>query len=263
MALRETIYAWLIAGCLSSGSAFAGVTINFEPGPHGGERVITPWGDYIVLQEGNSVWVGTETEYDHARVVAIAAKHGDREIVTEQGRTFVSTGLPSVEVGNTDLASIATDILFDTRPSKKPYRPRKSTDSEYVSMAWVQSKNSDTRLNILDLESRRSYSPYQCGADRESGFHWCETIVPRSAITHKAAVIFVQKGVKPGYLPATSIAQLHYASIVDHVKSLRDSGIPIASDDPDDDTLLSLKHLHQLDASIPEDVHGIGPQMQK
>lgn len=243
---------------LAAASASAGVTIRTEPGPYGGTRVSTPWGTYIVQQRGDDLWVGTEEEFDHAHAVAVASEHGMQEFHTNDGpvkRYFIEAKMPKAQVGQTLLAEIDESIMFSVTPTTPIRRPAKPAGSEYVALSWVQTDPGETRLQILDETAHTSYQPYRCGFDKVSSTHYCEALVPREALVKPASLLFLRNKEKPGYLPVGTLAKFAAAGIQYHVKSLKEDGITVNPNDPDDDSYRDLKQLHHLDPEIAETVN--------
>lgn len=241
----------LLLGIAAASFASAGETIYFESGPHGGERAVTPWGNYIIVDDGGSVWIGTEEEYDHAYVVGIERAKGQREFRMEDGsRSFIERDLPTVMVGNNQLASLDPLILFGVQSGGAMRRPRKPTGTEYFSIDWVQSRQGITSYAVVDKATGKAYRPYRCTVSEL--FHQCETIIPAGALTDPVSVVFLQSGQKPGALPLATPAQLAYRSIRLHIKSLAKDGIVVTPSDPDDDSYRNLSRLHNLDSSIPD-----------
>jgi hypothetical protein len=271
---------------MSAPSAHAATSFSWsvEPGPHGGYRVSTSTGNYMVVFNGNRVWVGTEDEFDHERVKSIMARDGLREFKID-GRgpnetSFVSRGLPSVNVGSYSLADINTYIDFGGKPGardagpKEPTpsecshtstpdgdietcvtetsggtfaskrRPKKSLGSEYVNISWAQNKPRAISAIIYDREKSVSFSAFHCGVYEEN--HNCEFIIPRESLIHKSTVFFASASVPPGAVPLNSIADATYRSIVDQNKP-----IGTARFDPSDEDLDILRRLNALDSSIP------------
>jgi len=245
----------LLLGIAAASFASAGETIYFESGPHGGERAVTPWGNYIIVSGGDSVWIGTEDEYEHAYVVGIERAKGQREFKMEDGsRSFIDRDLPTIMVGNNQLASLDPLILFGVSSGGAMRRPHKSAGTEYFSIDWVQSRQGVTSFAVVDMATGKAYRPYRCTVS--DLFHQCETIMPTGALTDPVSVVFLQSGQKPGALPPATPAQLAYRSIRLHIKSLAKDGIVVNPSDTDDDSFRNLIRLHKLDPSIPDSVGG-------
>jgi hypothetical protein len=237
----------MVAGAALAVPSFGATSFswNVEPGPYGGYRVSTSTGDYMVVVSGNSVWVGTEDEFDHERVKQLSARDGFTEFKVAgsdpHATDFVSSGLPSVRVGNYRLAGISTDILFGEKPNKRLHRPTKPTDAEYVQMVWVQSLSTATSAIVYDKTMHVSYSAVDCGTG--DAFHYCEFVIPTAALTHNATVFFASAGAAPGALPIESIVKATYQSINDRNKPI--GATPSAED------LAELRRLHEYDSSLP------------
>ena len=230
-------------------SAFAGSIIRVLPGPIDGYRVQTPWEDYVVVQHGNAFWVGTQKEYDHAHAAAVFRDLGAKEIKVEGSKpnefNFVSADTPSLAVGDNIINVIDIGILFGMGPDRKLHRPVKPSATEYVSTLWLQSKSTYTFAQVLDLETQKSYAAYNCSINE--AFHACEFLMTRGVLNHKAAIIFLSKGAKPGLLATESIAKLAYERLLSQNKEAAQYKI-----DPSGEATSDLKHLHELDPNIPD-----------
>lgn len=229
--------------------AAADVTIRFEPGPLDGAKIVTPWGTYIAVAEGNEVWVGTEKEYTDRLVRAISRDEGFREFCAlgqQHCNTFVEADLPRVFTGHDELGSITVNAMFESDP--EAHRPRLKPGQEYVEVIWVQRGHEPTRAVISDRSTGAAYTG-RCGVD--SDFHHCDFVVPRASLTHPAMVAFLSPHQAPGVLPGKSIAWLAYNTLAEHVHSSEKAGGRIDPNDPEDDTYRNLARLHALDGEIP------------
>lgn len=239
--------------------AFAGTTIHFSQGAYGETKISTPWGDYVSIQQGSTIWVGTAEEFEHNRVKGIMAADGAREFKVEGGKPiFVDRGA-SAFVGNTEVTGIGVYILFGMPPDKKLHRPRKPKGTEYVSISWLQSTKTNIKEVILDRETQKTYLPYSCEALTDgtcygdgpehackNNFpeHVCETIMPRGALNHKVSIAFIGNKQKPGIVPVDSIALSQYASYMDGRKNMGAIG-------PSNEELEDQRSLHSVDDKIP------------
>lgn len=226
-------------------------TIHVVPGPVDGCKIITPWGDFIAIQNGSSIWVGTVAEYEDARIRSILKKNGEKEVKLEgisgpNNHGVVSTQLPSTSVGAVKLYNIYTTILFGAGPDKKEHRPPKPPKTEYIDIDWVQSQKASITPVIYDLETHETFKPYETVTSK--GTHFSEFIIPRDSLGHKAALVFTYKKAKPGYLQLASIAQEHYKVFMFSINDKIKDKIDIYDND-----VSVLKSLHQLDASIPSE----------
>lgn len=228
--------------------SFASVTIHIVPGPLDGCRILTPWGDFVAIQNGSRIWIGTDKEYEHLLVKSISEADGFKEVKLEGDKantySFVSRDYPSVDVGSLQLHSISINILFGVKSDKKLHRPYKPTNAEYVSVAWVQSEGASTLAQIYDVVDKKTYRA--CNNTVDHGVHFTEFVVPRKALMHKTGLVFTARKQKPGYLSMGSIVNSHYNSIIVKNKDLSKSRISISDDD-----LQDLKQLNLLDSSIP------------
>lgn len=238
--------AWLI---LTTPAVLAAYSWDVRPGPNGTLRVTTANGDYIVDIHGDSGWVGTEQEYQARHVAAVLNREGFREmkINGQDANThrMVSSSLPRVSVGSTNLADIDTVILFGIGPDKKLHRPPKPADSEYVGINWVQSDNAETQAKIIDLENRKTYSPTICRNIPEAHMRACDFIVPRESLPHRAALLFATPKGQPGLVPLASLAQEYGKILLEKYKVTMRSRFAL-----DEDDAAALKSLHELDNSI-------------
>jgi hypothetical protein len=245
------IFAAIILFVFLATSASAEV-IRIVPGPLDGCKIITPWGDYVAVQHGSTIWVGTEQQYENARVRSILEQDGMREVKLEgisgpNTHAIVSRKLPTAAVGKVQLYDISGSILFGMGPDKKLHRPAKPVGFEFVSVSWVQSEKASITTRIYDLDAKKSYSPYTI--ELHNGIHLSEFSMPRSALTHKVGLVFTFKKSKPGYIQFDSIAQQHYKNIKDSVEDNLRHKIPIY-----DNLVTDLGMLHQLDPSIPAEL---------
>ena len=227
-------------------------TIHIVPGPLDGCKIITPWGDYIAVQNGSTVWVGTEAEYEHVRIGSILEQNGMREVKLEDVsepnvHAIVSTKQPYVLVGGVHLYQIDSRILFGIGPDKKLHRPPKPTNTEYVSVTWLQSEKASITPRLYDHEGKKTFNPFD--TDVINGIHISEFMIPKPALTHKVGLIFAHKKSKPGYLQFASLSQTHYKSIMDSVEQSQRLNIPVYKTDVTD-----LPALHELDPSIPAEL---------
>lgn len=234
--------------CASAGTSFSW---NVQPGPYGGYRVSTSWGNYMVVVDGNRAWVGTEEEFENARIKDILRRHGDREISidgqSKNEHTIVSKALPTVRLGNAELAGINTTILFGVPADKKSHRPAKAEGYEYVSTLWVQgNRRQQASVKIYDEESKKSFQPFHCEYIAEMTMHSCEFAVPRTSLTHKSMLIFTSRQAAPSVVPMSSIAFQHHRILIDKYKHSGSDGIVISDDDASD-----LRELHKLDSTVP------------
>jgi hypothetical protein len=240
------IFALIISQAAPPILAATSFSWSVEPGPHGGYRVHSSAGTYMVVFNGNSVWVGTEEEFDKVRVKSISAQSGFTEFNVTGGSksdmSFVSSYLPRLKVANYRLADINTDILFAMKPSASAHRQKKPDGTEYVSIVWVQDKTTETSAIIFDRDKQIPYDASYCGRNDE--YHNCNFIIPADALTHSATVFFASADGAPGALLLKSIANETYRDIVNKDKGLR----------PSDEDLGVLAHLHKLDKSIPASI---------
>lgn len=221
-------------------------TVHFVPGPFGGTKMITPWGDFVAIPEGNSVWVGTVEQYMHNKADSIMERDGYKHVKIEGEasniRRYINTKIPTTEVGKTTLHEISTSIVFDVEPDKKLGRPPKPKTSEYVALLWTPSNKQKIVPKIVSIGGKSAYSPNIC--KNVDGLEWCEFTVKRDDLISPMSYVFFAKGYAPGVVQVESIAKQHYSDSVAEHKSLRMEKV---SDEEKSDLL----RLHELDASIP------------
>ncbi|WP_243374636.1 hypothetical protein [Geotalea sp. SG265] len=247
MLTRYTFILLLILFNLSSTPAICD-TIRILPGPLDGCKIQTPWGDYIAVQHGDTVWVGTQEEYDHARLEPIFEKQGFREVKLEgiapNEHVLISRDRPTVTIGSKDIYDINLNVLFGVGPDKRLHRPKKPKNAEYVVLSWVAGKKTKVRPLIYDRETKKTYTPFDCTGNDVSTY--CEFMIPKASLTHKAGIFFTSGKAKPGFLPIQSIAMTDYRGLEITYKQLKKDGISM-----DPDSAKELGQLHLLDAKIP------------
>lgn len=217
---------------------------NITDAPYGGYHLSTTWGDYFIVSNGNQVWVGTESEYNHEHVVDISRANGFREFTPN---SFVSTGLVSATVGKVQIASIWSEILFDAQSDKKMHRPPKQANTKYISVVWLQKETALIQAQIFDKDKMQVIPPYRCFTN--STFHICEFIVPTADLADNGAFLFASKGVKPAFVPIKSLAINDYEMLVDKYKPIDGSRFAISDEDR-----ATLNRLHLIDNQIPTDI---------
>src|SRR5260363_323039 len=55
-------------------------TIHIVPGPYGGSKIITPWGDYVAVPFGNTIWVGTVEEWMDIKADSVMRENGAKRV---------------------------------------------------------------------------------------------------------------------------------------------------------------------------------------
>lgn len=227
--------------------------VTIEPGPDFGVKVITPWGNFVGVPEGDAIWVGTEANYLKQRAIGISRENGFRVIrpQNEPSNTteFVSAGLPSTVVGNDDIGGISTTILFGAPPDRRLRRTPIPTSDERVSIVWTPSQPRPVQARIYDNASKMTFAPYTCGMTE--GFAHCEWAIPRKALTDRVVIVFTRRGDPPGMVRGASIAKLQYAALVDKYKPIGGLSMPLDRDDRS-----AVAHLNALDRTIPTTVPG-------
>jgi hypothetical protein len=229
-------------------SCVASELITFSPGPIDGIRIHTARGDFIAVQQGNSVWVGTLEEYEKNSVATKINDMGGREVPQYGNKpnehTIVNRRDLRVKLGSSQLNGIYTSIIFGVGADPKLHRPKKKNGEEYVAVNWIQSQKTNVNLTLLDKSIAVNYQPYHC--TREPGFVNCEYLIKRESLTTPAALIFTQGTQNPAVIFLESIAKAHYRATVNAL------GFGSRKLEPSADQLSDLKELHRLDETIPE-----------
>ena len=237
--------------CFVSANATSAVSIEVLPGPDGTYKIQTSWGDYIVAQDGNRTWVGTEDEYQRERATAIFRNNGYMEFHISGADphvvTFVSGAPPQTFVGNNHLANIYTDILFGEKPDKKLQRKPKPEGSEYVSVEWIQSAKGAVAVSFVDADTKNSFRSAHCVIT--SIDHYCELTVPRESLTHKGWIIFTLQGRKPGVVAIKSIVAEAYKGLTEKYTPINGRRSAISEADAG-----MLKQFHLLDSELPDTI---------
>lgn len=237
----------LVASLFLASHAMAADVIHFTPGPYGGSKIITPWGDFIAIPSGNSIWIGTVEEYMNNKADAVAAESGFKRAriqgEAKNERNYVLAKALTTSVGKTDLYQITTEVLFGVGPSKKEKRPPKSRDSEYVSVVWTPSNSAAVGARIVSADGQKAYAPNDCG--KAEGFSYCEFTVPRQDLASPMMYVFTMKRQRPAAVGVESVAKQHYKDMkLKYSTALR--GV-----EPGPEALGELQHLHEIDESIP------------
>jgi len=234
----------LIFAAFANSSVSAEV-IHFTPGPYGGTKVITPWGDFIATKIGDSIWVGTEREWNDVKADSVAQENGMRRAkIAGAGRneiTYISSEGRNVSLGNGKLLAVTTSIEFGARPDRKTGRPPKPAGSEYVEIVWHQSEVNSVRAAIL--VDNQTVQPTSCS--RWNAFFYCSFIADRDLLTKPADIFFYTRNQRPSAIHVESIAEEAHEGLL--IKYRHSQGEPISEDDS-----ASLQSLHELDAAIPD-----------
>lgn len=218
-------------------------SIQFVPGLDGATKMITPWGDYLAIQNGNEIWVGTEKEYMDNKADAISAEHGFKPVMLNGQRTYISANALSSSVGKTEIYQISTTIVFGVKASVKEKRPPKPSDSEYVSVVWNQSGKAKIGLRIIATVNQRSFIPNTCGND--GVFYYCEFTIPKSNLITPAMYVFYAVREKPSAIPIKSVAKREFEDIQEQYRTV------LRGIEPGNETKQDLQELHKIDSSIP------------
>lgn len=238
----------LFAAALTCFSAYSATTITASPGPYGGTRVATPWGQFLVVQQGSSIWIGTEAEYVHLHATNVMRQDGLVEFkmsgAPESAHYFVSKDKPSTSVGSKALADIDVIVAFDLEADKKMGRPKKPDSAEYVAIVWLQSGAGNTSASIYDSRLSKTYRPFTCWV-ADGNLHQCQFIVSKDSLANAATVFFTVDGTKPGAIALKSVAQTAYSGILIGMRQMQEK----TPREADRQTILKL---HALDPAVPE-----------
>ena len=151
-----------IVACIFSATSQA--QIHFVPGPYGGTKMITPWGDYVAVEFGNSLWIGTEGEWVNLKSKAILEQNGMKEgAVQGQSKNdhyYFLKDAVSVQVSGVRLQQLTTGVMFGATSMPGMPRPKKPSDAEYVSMFWTPSKSVTVR-GILKIAEKSNMLAFQ------------------------------------------------------------------------------------------------------
>jgi hypothetical protein len=173
----------------------AAETIYIRPGPDGEIQISTPWGDYAAYDEGGGVyWVGTQKEFDRARVIGIMQEHGQRlSIVNEPGATatFVEAASYRTSVGPIALDGIVPTIQF----SGKVVGPNAAT-ARQVSVLWIQRSSNVVTLAFYNPKTRQVLGSNE---PEDVSEEWRNMVfaMPRSWLTQPLIMVFSCTAIAP------------------------------------------------------------------
>lgn len=237
-------FSVLTALTLILGEPAGADTISIRPGPDGETQIVTPWGDYAAYDEGGGTyWVGTQREFDRARVIGIAEAHGNRLSTVNDGAdaSFVLTETYRTRVGTTSLDNINPGIMFSV--PKIPRRPKIPSTNRYVGVDWIQNGKIGASATLVDLGNKRVLAAYS--HELIGGFWFSEFSVPVSELTRKMLLVFTIPGRAPGVVYLKSIAWADYQITHGTVVSDQGDGVP-----PDAEQIEQMRKLRLLDPSI-------------
>lgn len=225
-----------------SGLAY-GQSIQTAPGPGGNTRIMTPWGDYVAIQQAGTLFVIPESEYAKGLIRDYARKNNQEEVnLVGMGKTYVRKDSVSIHVGNIRLREVAATIVIGVPASKKLGRPPKPKSSEYVQFVWVQqgSGKVSARLAI----DGKTFAPNSCGSNM--GFFNCEFTVAHRLLAMPATAIFLQDRSAPGIWQMESLARTHYDGLKRKYAELK---MPLDKEDAAD-----MAAIRAIDPSLPDDL---------
>jgi len=215
-------------------------TIQAGPGPGGNPRITTPWGDYVAIRQGGTLFIVPEGQYAGALVKDYARQNGQEEVaLAGAGKTYVSKSDVSVQAGAVRLRQVSASIVIGVPANKKLGRPPKSKTSEYVQVLWLQEQSGNVAATIS--VDGRAIKPNWCGADM--GFYHCDFTLSHAQLTQPASVVFTQDGKVPGLWQVESISRAHYAELQRKYAEIK---MPISRDDAAD-----LAAIRKFDPAIP------------
>lgn len=245
-ASRWTTCACALVGLLMAMVTTPGLadTITVRDGGDGEISISTSWGDYAVYDEGGGTyWVGTQRQFDRARVIGIAQSQGNRLSTVNDGAdaSFVLTQTFRTRVGNTNLDNIDPGIMFSV--PKIPRRPKIPSSHRYVGVDWIQDGKAGASATLVDAANGRVFAAYS--HDLIGGFWFSEFSIPVSELTRKMLLVFTIPGRPPGVVSMQSLAWADYQITHGEMVSDQSDGV-----DPDADQIEQLRKLSLLDPSI-------------
>lgn len=205
---------------------------------HSAFEVSTPWGDYVAIDRGGGdYWIGTYSEYEHARVVGITRDLGLREstVKLDGATTFVQKDSLKSHVGDAPLEGITPRIDFESQAD--------ISTSRVVDVMWLDGPGHPVTCFFYAPSIRRSFYPDPYFADRQGGFRNEGFNLPKSVLSRPVLLIYLQHGQKPTVIPIHSLARLDYALSYDAAYGMDMK--------PDAGQARHLKYLRLLDPSIP------------
>lgn len=228
--------------CLTCGTASA-QTIQIHSGPGGNDRISTPWGDYVAVYQGGTLFVVSEADYAKGLIDGYARKNNQVAVdLVGMGRTYVSKNGVNIQIGQTKLWDVYEEVVFGVPPSKRMGRPPKPRDSEYVQFVWMQQGKGKVQMNLAI--DGTSLKPNSCGTG--GGFFHCEFTVPHPLIPKPAIAIFSQPNEVPGIWRMPSISSAYFKAMQGKYAELK---MPITAEDE-----RGLRMLRSIDPSIPASV---------
>jgi hypothetical protein len=151
------------------------------------------------------VWVGTESEYLDRKARSIEAQHGYREVGNT--RAFVDGSLPAVNVGDEEVAGIASAVLFSGKIWSHYHAPRPRSGYHYVMLSWTTGGGARISARLADTKHRRLFDPFFCINDSAPRCLWQ---LPDTELGAPIVVVFIAPGKRPGATALPSLASLEY-----------------------------------------------------
>ena len=219
--------------------AAAGDLIVIRPGGDGQYIVSTPTEDYAIYPlGGGEFWVGTEREFEHARVRSIAESQGMRQanIVGDNGdMSFVQSSTLAADLPHVQLSGIFGDIVFD--PSQITYKiaPIPAVD-RYVLFSWFESAIVPVHFRLIDLSTKTAFAPLAPGEeidtpdDGSGPVFTADFGIPFVDLKHPFAVVVFEPTGKPAAVAVRSLAWADYAVEKQTADELTSDGIALTAD---------------------------------
>ena len=225
--------------CLTFGTANA-QTIQIHPGPGGNDRISTPWGDYVAVNQAGTLFVIPEADYAKGLIDGYARKNNQVAVdLVGMGLTYVSKNGVNIQIGQTKLWDVYEEVVFGVPPNKRLGRPPKPRDSEYVQFVWMQQGKG--KVQVILVIDGAELKPNSCGMG--GGFFHCEFTVPHALIPKPATAVFSQPNEVPGVWQMPSISSAYYNAMKRKYVEIK---MPITAEDERDPHAL-----RALDPSIP------------
>jgi hypothetical protein len=240
-----TIYRLLIAVGAIVGSlnlvapTAAGELIVVRAGPDGQYIVSTPNEDYAIYPlGGGEFWIGTEREFERARVRGVAESLGMRQanIVGDDGdMSFVQSTTLSAYLPHVELSGIFGDVVFDRSQITYNIEPISAND-RYVLFSWYESAVVPVHFRLIDLSTKTVFAPLAPGEEINSPDDGSGPVftadfgIPFVALKHPFAVVIFETTGKPAAVPVRSLAWADYAVEKQTADELTSDGIALTGD---------------------------------
>lgn len=205
-----TIALVTLVGLLLPSPASAAESIYVRNGPDGEVRISTPWGDYAAYDEGGGLyWVGTQREFDRARVIGIMREHGARVSTLKLSRDstaeFVERDSFRARIGS-DIAidEIVPEIAFDD-----PVSGHSPATYHTLDVLWIQGSNVVVSCLVYDPKKHYIYANPQ-GEDANG--EWRDVVIglPNDLFKRPMALIFLAPNRKPAVIGIASLTRWDY-----------------------------------------------------